>query len=245
LVEKKNLIFKINKLMNKNIIEKPSWFLHLTELSRAIVDYFRGFFFLQNTAKTNEGNGQTVLVIPGLMSTDIYTSPLRKLLTKIGYKAVGWELGRNYGRLEYLPKLQERAKILSNNGKNKIVVIGWSMGGILARELAKLSPEYFTNTITVGSPFANINAPNHAKWVYDILNKGVVIDPDFEKQIPNPPPMPTLAIYSKTDGMVPWEACMDIVPNELHKNQEIVSSHFGMGGSLQVMRVIRTYLAEK
>jgi pimeloyl-ACP methyl ester carboxylesterase len=222
--------------------EKPSWFLHLTELARAIYDYFRGFFFIKNTPKTNAGNGQVVLVIPGLMSTDIYTTPLRRLLTKIGYNAVGWELGRNYGRLEYLPKLQERAKKLSNNGQNKIVVIGWSMGGILARELAKLSPEYFSSTITVGSPFANINAPNHAKWVYDLLNKGVVIDPVFEAQIPNPPSMPTLAIYSKLDGMVPWQACMDIEESALHQNQEIVSSHFGMGGSLEVMLVIKNYL---
>ncbi|MES2798085.1 MAG: alpha/beta fold hydrolase [Bacteroidota bacterium] len=226
-------------------MNKPGWFLHLTEIFRAIYEYFQGYFFIRKTIKSEEGAGETVLVIPGLLSTDIYTVPLRNFLNKIGYKTVGWEMGRNLGRLEYLPKLQEKVKELYLQNNQKVIVIGWSMGGILARELAKLSPEFIKMVITTGSPFADVQAPNHAKWVYDLLNKNQEIDPHFENQIPVPPSMPTLALYSKLDGMVPWQACMDLNPDELHQNQEVSSSHFGMGGNREVMTAIRKFIEKK
>ena len=116
------------------------------------------------------------------------------------------------------------------------------MGGIFTREIAKARPELVKRTITMGSPFADVNAPNWAKWIFDILNKGIVIDDAFVAQLPNPAPVPTLALYSKLDGIVPWRACMETFEDEIHTNMEIKSSHIGMGANPEVMKIIYSAL---
>jgi PGAP1-like protein len=219
-------------------IKKPSWTLHFSELFRAILETIRGMFFLFQTPKSDIGKGQTIVVIPGLVSSDISTYVLRKYLIKLGYNAMGWEMGHNLGRLESLPPLIEKVGNLSKNQNQKIILIGWSMGGIFAREVAKAIPGNINKVITIGSPFGNVNAPNHAKWVYDLLNDEKDLDHHIVNQIHMPAPVPTTALYSKVDGMVPWQACMEHEENENYKNIEINSSHFGMGANPNVMKVV-------
>lgn len=220
-------------------IKKPSQFLHLTEIFRAIYENIKGLFYISKIPKSNFGRGKYVMVVPGLLSTDWYTTNMRKFLTKIGFYATGWGMGRNLGRLDSLKLLIERVENIQKERGEKIILIGWSMGGIFAREVAKAIPNSIEKVITVGSPFGDLHAPNHAKWVYDLLNHPDDVDQAFVDQVASPAPVPTVALYSKVDGMVPWQACREHKEDATHKNIEVVSSHFGMGGNVNVMKTIK------
>jgi len=222
--------------------KKPSWFLHLTEIIRAIFETLKGYFFVKNTAPQNIGNGRVVVVLPGLLSTDISTKILRRYLQKLGFTAYGWEMGRNLGRMAMLPVLAEKVADLSGKHNQKLILIGWSMGGIFAREIAKLKPENVEKIITLGSPFADVYAPNHARWVFDLLNDTKDLIPEIVEQLAVPPTQATVAFYSKKDGIVPWKACMDLPESSLHQNIEIKSSHFAMGANEMVLKALQVVL---
>lgn len=225
-----------------NTIKRPSIFLNLTEIFRAMFQLMRGYFYLNRMPKSAIGKGKPVLVIPGLLSTDRATALLRKSLSKQGYEVSGWEMGMNRGRMESIPPLIEKLEKMQAKYNQKVIVIGWSMGGIFAREITKLRPELVSKVVTIGSPFADVNAPNNAKWAYELLNKGVVVDEKFMAQLPVPAPVPTLAMYSKSDGIVPWEACRELLEDENHTNMEIFSSHLGMGVNPDVMQKVAAFL---
>jgi pimeloyl-ACP methyl ester carboxylesterase len=226
----------------KEKIKKPSVFLHLTEVFRASYEWIRGALFLNGVSQQNIGKGQVVLVIPGLVSTDVLTVVLRKYLQKLGYNVFGWEMGLNLGRLESVHGLVQKVEKMAQEHQQKIVVIGWSMGGIFAREVAKTTPNSVKQVMTIGSPFADILAPNWAKRVFDVLNRGIEIDQTVLAQLHEPAPVPTTAFYSKLDGIVPWQACREIVENDTHKNVEISSSHLGMGANPSVIKTIAANL---
>jgi pimeloyl-ACP methyl ester carboxylesterase len=219
-------------------IKKPSLFLHFTEVIRAAYEWMKGLIFLSTIATQKIEKKQTILVVPGLLSTDLSTFVLRRYLQKLGYKVSGWEMGRNLGRFESVGKLTEKVAVMAAQNQQKIILIGWSMGGILIREVSKTRPDLVQQVITIGSPFANVLAPNWAKWVFDLLNKGIVIDQQVLAQLPKSTIVPTTALYSKLDGIVPWQACMETTEDSTHQNIEVSSSHFGMGANPQVMTVV-------
>ncbi|MDP5120383.1 MAG: alpha/beta hydrolase [Spirosomaceae bacterium] len=227
--------------MNESI-KKPSWFLHFTEVFRAIVETFKGYFFIKKKGYKNIGRGIPVMVVPGLLSTDWATTILRKFLQKSGFAVQGWEMGMNLGRMKSLEDLRVKVEKLSETTGQKVILIGWSMGGIFSREVAKQLPEKVRCLITVGSPFANIQAPNHAKWIFNLLNNEADIDADFTAQLPVPAIVPTLCLYSKKDGIVPWQACKENFEDALHESREVRSSHFGMGANPAVLQEIGDYL---
>jgi alpha/beta superfamily hydrolase len=223
--------------MNSNI-KRPSFILHLTEVIRAIYQAIKAWFFMRSYTYENVGKNRPILVVPGLMGTDLSTKMLRSFLSKMGFRVLGWEMGRNLGKFQDLQPLTQKVKNFHEKTGKKVILIGWSMGGIFVREIGKRAPESVNQLITMGSPFGNIHAPNNAKWVFDLLNKGRKELPEFENQIHEPAPLPTLAIYSKSDGIVPWEACMERVEDDLHKNHEAVSSHFGMGTNKEIFKLV-------
>ncbi len=226
----------------KEKIKKPSVFLHLTEIFRAVYEWIKGALFLNTVSVQNIGRGQVVLVIPGLISTDALTVILRKYLQKLGFKVFGWEMGINLGRLESVHELVQKVEKMAELHQQKIIVVGWSMGGIFAREVAKGTPNTVKKVITIGSPFANVEAPNWAKSIFDLVNKGIEIDSAVIAQIPSPAPVPTVALYSKRDGIVPWQACMEIVEDDTHQNIEIGGSHLGMGANPNTIQVVAANL---
>lgn len=228
----------------KEIIKKPSWLLHFTEVFRATLETLRGYWYVRSKPAQNIGRGIPVMVVPGLLSTDWATIILRKYLSKLGFNVQGWEMGMNLGRMESLHALKEKVKVLSQETNQPIILIGWSMGGIFSREVAKEMPEYVRQLITIGSPFANVQAPNHAKWVFDLLNSSSQIDEGFTGQLPNPAKVQTLCLYSKRDGVVPWQVCMESCEDDLHRSQEIKSSHFGMGANPSVLRAVRNCVCD-
>jgi alpha/beta hydrolase fold len=221
-----------------NTIPKPSQWQHITEFIRSFFETIKGFFYLLITTKEDLGKGKPVLVVPGLLSSDISTYVLRKYLTKKGYIVYGWQLGINLGRMEKLPELVSKIEYISTRHHQPIILIGWSMGGLFSREVCHQHPEFIAKVVTLGSPFADLHAPNNARWVFELLNSKNNIDDDISTRLASNTVMPSVAIYSKSDGIVPWQACMDVHTDQQHINIEVASSHFGMGANPKVLQAI-------
>jgi pimeloyl-ACP methyl ester carboxylesterase len=177
------------------------------------------------------GDGHFALVLPGFLGDDGSTATLRTFLRTRGYRAVGWSLGRNVGPTrDMVQGLAERLRDLQRRaGGRKLSVIGWSLGGIYARELARRFPQMVRQVITIASPFRDPFATHvlrlarrrRAKTGYHISNP-------IERALRDPLTMPCTSIYSRTDGIVHWRSCvLDEAPH--HDNVEVQSSHIGMG----------------
>ena len=227
-------------------IKKPSLFWYFTEGVRSFVEFIQCFFFLRSYSFKTVGDGHPVLVVPGLICTDFSTRLLRKFINKLGYTAYGWELGRNMGNLKDLTdlkRLQGRIDIISKKHNNqKITLIGWSMGGIYVREIAKMQPEMFDQVITMGSPFADTNAPTNVTFFYNLIADTKSFDKTWRDTVPNPAPIRTTAIFSKQDGLVPWQVCREKVEDDSHQNIEVKGSHWGFVVNKTVFNLIANQL---
>lgn len=222
-------------------IKRPSFFWFFTEGVRALIEYLKSLFFLRKYTPTHKGDGHPVLVVPGLLCTDFSTRVLRRFINRLGYNALGWELGRNLGELndlKDLKRLNKRIDDIYKQYNTKITLIGWSMGGIYVREIAKQRPELFHQVITLGSPFSDVDAPNNAKRIYEWITDTSRVDVNWRLQIPKPAPIQTTAIYSKQDGIVPWQACMEWIVDEKHENREVWGSHWGLGMNIGVLKIV-------
>jgi len=198
----------------KKEVKKPGTFWLATEAMRAALEYSSFIPYKYLFSSPEEGDGHPVLVLPGFMSTDSSTNPLRRYLMDIGYSTYGWGLGRNFGEESDIDRLLDLTDNLYQEHKIKITIIGWSLGGIYARQIAKSRPHLIRQLITLGSPFTGLTESNHVAWIHKIITSGKgedIIDPDLLADIPNPAPVPTTAIYTKQDGIVPWEYCLEEV----------------------------------
>src|SRR3954471_8125103 len=142
-------------------------------------------------AASRRGDGHTVLVLPGLGGDDGTTSTLRRFLSGLGYDARGWGLGRNVPSAELARDLRRVLADAYDRRRAPVSLIGWSLGGIYAREAARRVPEGVRAVITLGSPFRDLTARRFAE-------QGRAL------------PVPSTAVYSRTDGVVAWEACLDV-----------------------------------
>jgi len=225
----------------KEDIKKPGVFWLATEAARALLEYGSFFPYKHFTSSSDQGDGHPVLILPGFMSGDLSTKPLREFLDGVGYKTYGWGLGRNFGEESDIDRLLDLSDSLYQEHRKKITVIGWSLGGIYARQIAKSRPHLIRQVITLGSPFSGLSANNHVAWIHKIITSGRVedvIDPELLADIPKPAPVPTTAIYSKQDGIVPWEYCIEQEENEIHQNIQVYGSHLGLGVNPTVVKII-------
>ena len=186
------------------------------------------------------GAGQPVLVVPGFGASDFHTRPLCRALKKLGYSVHGWGLGLNTGMNSRVRKvLAAKVAALHIEHGVKTTLIGWSLGGVFVRELARQSPEHVAQLFTLGSPFNVTPAANNMLPLFKLMNRGKPVKLDMEGFLrrAEPPPVPCTALYSKTDGVVAWQtACEREAPNT--ENVEVSGSHFGMVCNPQVIRVI-------
>lgn len=225
---------------NKNPIKRPSFYKYVGEHFKVWNELRKFYKYRKNKKIPKTGDGHPVLVLPGFMGSDFSTKEFRKFLKKLGYTAYKWDLGRNYGKISQLNILLKKIQDLHDTHQSKVSLIGWSLGGVYARQLAKAKPSLVRQIITMGSPFAGIDEPNNAHWLYSLINSNREIsdsDKKWMEDIISPAPVPTTAIYSKEDGIVPWEACMEPVEDELHQNIEIKGTHFGLGINLTVWAI--------
>lgn len=194
-----------------------------------------------------KGDGHPVLVLPGMLGGDESTLVLRRFLRSRDYWAHRWHLGRNIGRRtigadgEHVLALIERLYLES--GERKVSLVGWSLGGIIAREAAKRVPDQVRQVITLGSPFNHPPEGTLLAQIYHFVS-GDGPDPlPVRRALALPPHgIPTTAIYSRSDGMVSWRACLETEGN-LTDNIEVHSSHTGYGVNPSVLFAIADRLA--
>ena len=191
------------------------------------------------------GDGHPVIVFPGLGAGDLSTAPLRNFLKGQGYDTYGWDLGRNLGPREgVLQKSIEKIGEIYKLSGRKVSLIGWSLGGIYARELAKLLPKLVRSVVTLGSPFSGDPKATNAWWYYEFASGHKPNDPQLLAQLKQPPPVPTTSIYSRTDGVVAWQLSHQ-QPDKQAENIEVVASHVGLGLNPVVLYAIADRLSQQ
>ena len=178
------------------------------------------------------GDNHPVVVFPGLSANDISTAPLRRYLQLLNYSACGWDQGFNFGpRPGVLEEARDQLlRTFASTGR-KVSLIGWSLGGIYARELAKELPEMVRGVITLGTPFAGSHKSTNAWRIYELTSRRSVKRESASYELPVAPPVPTTSIFSRTDGVVAWQGSIQSPsPQNLHtENIEVVASHVGLG----------------
>lgn len=193
------------------------------------------------------GDGHPVVVYPGLGGAPFTTSHLRGFLTRSGFEAHDWGRGINTGPKgifdDWLSDLQAHTSELHARTGRKVSLVGWSLGGIYAREIAKRCPGSVRQVITLGTPFASLGGANHAGALYKLVNGDTSqLTPALQARLRQCPPVPTTAVYSKSDGVVSWRGCIE-KKSDRSESVEVTASHLGMVSHSQVLRVIVNRLA--
>ena len=165
-----------------------------------------------------KGDGHPVLVLPGFGASDLSTRVLRGFLRDRGYHVHAWRLGRNLGpRPPVVEGLRLRVAELAERHDRKMSLVGWSLGGIYAREIARAAPRVVRQVITLGSPF----------HLHDRRAPGV----------------PATAIFSRADGVVAWRSCIE-PDSPTSESVEVLGSHSGLGHNPAVLWVVADRLAQ-
>jgi pimeloyl-ACP methyl ester carboxylesterase len=185
------------------------------------------------------GHGRPVIVIPGLLTGDLSTSFLRRSLAAAGFQPHGWGQGANTGASPgKLRALERRIASLHGGSGQKVVLIGWSLGGLYARVLAQRLPEAVELVMTVASPFSGDRRANRAWRLYELINDHTVDTPPFQEHPANKPPVPTIAVWSAVDGVVS-PACTKGEDAEADYRVRVDAQHFALGSSPRcVARII-------
>ncbi len=228
----------------------PSRFLALAEPGRALAE-MAAFYALRPALRAlPKGDGHGVLVLPGFMASDGSTRPMRSLLTGLGYDVAGWKLGRNVrvdnARIEAMMGCVDA---LSDSSGGKISIVGWSLGGVFARELAKIAPDKVRQVISLGSPISDDRNYTNARRLFEFLN-GEKPEPMRDGQfegLHKSPPVPTTSILTKTDGVIAWRGSVqhpDAKHNPHTENIEVVASHCGLGVNPTVMMAVADRLSQ-
>lgn len=202
------------------------------------------WFTLQRAPR---GDGHPVIVFPGLSASDASTFPLRSYLQRQGYAASGWNQGFNFGpRAGVLRSAQDQLEDVVEASGRKASLIGWSLGGIYARELAKMLPGLVRSVITLGTPFAGNPSSTNAWRLYQLASGRDIGREASPYDLPVAPTMPTSSIYSRTDGVVAWQASRQAPSsdNPHTENIEVLASHVGLGLNPSTWWVLADRLAQ-
>jgi pimeloyl-ACP methyl ester carboxylesterase len=190
-------------------------------------------------SKMPSGDGHAVLVFPGLGANDMSTLALRRFLKQHSYQAYGWEQGFNLGPREgVLAACRDRITELHKQHQGKVSLIGWSLGGIYAREMAKELPDLVRCVITLGTPFTGHPTATNAWRLYNFVSGQQAHDEKLLAEVRKPPAVPTTSIYSKTDGVVAWQCSINPARHAHTENIEVHASHIGMGMNPMAMYAI-------
>lgn len=198
-------------------------------------------------SRAPRGDGHAVMVFPGLSANDASTVPLRHYLQSLGYKPWGWEQGFNFGpRAGVLEEARDSLVRTFKATGRKVSLIGWSLGGVYARELAKEMPDMVRGVITLGTPFAGTHRSTNAWRVYELAS-GRSIEREAENyDLPAAPPVPTTSLFSRTDGVVAWQGSIQAPSksNPHTENIEVLASHIGLGVNPSAWWAIADRLAQ-
>lgn len=212
---------------------------------RAPIDWAGAIFALPKLLNLPKGDGRPVLLAPGFMTDEWAMRPLQKFLCRLGYAAAGWGLGKNRGDVEEdIVRLGDQCRAVAVEHGEPVTLIGWSLGGVVCREVARLYPEAVREVITLGTPVSGgpkytVAAVPYAK------SRNLDLDA-FELEVLARNrigfPQPVTAIFSRQDGVVGWRATLDVY-NPQARHIEVDSTHFGIGVHRDSWRAIALILA--
>ncbi|MCA8901994.1 MAG: alpha/beta hydrolase [Hyphomonas sp.] len=226
----------------------PHLFWTLTE-GRAVFELGAFRLFGRMMRNLPRGDGHPVLVLPGFMASDRSTRPMRSLLNDLGYDARPWGLGQN---VRFNAEREEAMSLtlsrLHEESGEAVSIIGWSLGGVFARELAKQHPDKVRQVITLGSPISGDRNHSSARHVFEAIN-GKATEPEMAgryQSLNHAPPVPTTSIFTRTDGIVSWQGSLQHRHNAHAdvENIEVPASHVGLGVNPLVMVIIADRLAQ-
>jgi pimeloyl-ACP methyl ester carboxylesterase len=226
-------------------IEPPPLGLFAREQGRAAYEFVSLLPGRRRLRGLPRGDGHAVLVLPGLFAGDFSTAPLRRFLRRLCYDARGWKLGLNLGPTPELREtLDARLGSLYERHGRRVSLVGWSLGGIYARMLARSQPERVRQVITLATPFRDVSA-THASRLVPRLRGGRAIASarEIRDYLRQPVPVPATSIYSKSDGIVAWRSCLD-EESSISENVEVSCSHTGMGWHVEALRVVADRLGQ-
>lgn len=208
---------------------KAPGFLQLALEARAPFELWASILGFPILKQVQKGDGQPVVVFPGLAAGDLSTFPMRRFFDHLGYPSYGWEQGLNAGpRDGVLAACRQRIVDIHAKHGRPVSLVGWSLGGLYAREMAKLLPGRVRQVITLGSPFAGNARATHAWRLFEMLSGHHANDPQLQKRLRTAPNVPTTSIFSKSDGVVAWQ-CSVQSGGKQTENIEVLASHFGIG----------------
>lgn len=230
-------------------VPPPSKLLALTEIPRALFELSSLAWCAPWLMASPRGDGHPVLVLPGFIASDVSTGILRRFLTAKGYEAHSWNLGRNLG-----PKAigREGEKLIARLEEvhaltgQTVSLVGWSLGGVMARLLANWRPDLVRQVITLGAPFGGDPKASNVWRLYEKLTGDSVESAhtrDLHAQSAVAPRVPTTAIYSKADGIVAWQNCRE-GDHATSDNIEVRGSHIGLVVNPTVLAAIGDRLAQ-
>jgi len=183
--------------MQPDHLPPPKYLLFLDGVS-LVGRFWRAFGRL---GERGPAHGRKIMVIPGFLASDRTTLGLQSSLARSGYRVTGWGMGLNRGA--HAEVLDDIIAWLEKFGEGSpVVLIGWSLGGVFAREVAKLRPDLVATVFTLGSPFSGDPRANNAWRLYERIAGHSVDQPPVDVRKGTKPPVPTVAIWSRRDGMV-------------------------------------------
>jgi pimeloyl-ACP methyl ester carboxylesterase len=197
--------------------------------ARAPLEYVASLAAAPWLLRAPRGDGHAVLVYPGFLASDFSTRPLRRLLRSLGHDVHGWDQGRNLGpRDGTFDRALQRIEELHRSSGRSVSLVGWSLGGVYARELAKQLPQAVRAVVTLGTPFAGSLQANNAWRTYQWVRRKRPPSPHPQHDLQTPPPVPTSSIYSRSDGIVAWQCSIEAA-GPMSESIEVAASHAGLG----------------
>jgi pimeloyl-ACP methyl ester carboxylesterase len=226
-------------------LRAPGFGLLLAEV-RGIFEFNTSLLLSPLLMRAPKGDGHPVLTLPGFLASDLSMAPMRRYLRELGYDAYAWKMGRNIGGVSRLrAALRDRLVEIHENCGRKVSVVGWSLGGVYARDLALQAPDLVRCVVTLGSPFANDVRATNATRLYEVLSGETVgEDSELRQAIAGDLPVPATSIYSRTDGVVNWRTCL-LRPSDTAENIEVhLASHTGLGVNAAALWAVADRLAQ-
>jgi pimeloyl-ACP methyl ester carboxylesterase len=226
-------------------LRPPSLFLMLAE-ARGLFELNSSLLLSPLLLRAPKGDGHPVLALPGFLASDLSMAPMRRYLKELGYDAHAWNMGRNLGGVaSKRAALRELLQRIHEQTGRKVSLVGWSLGGVYARDLALQAPDMVRSVITLGSPFANDIRATNATRLYEMLSGEKADDnPEIREAIAGDLPVPATSIYSRTDGIVNWHTSV-LRPSETAENIEVYfASHIGLGVNPAALWAVADRLAQ-
>ena len=226
-------------------LRPPSLGLLLAE-ARGLFEFNASLLLSPLLMRAPRGDGHPVLALPGFLASDLSMAPMRRYLGELGYEPHAWRMGRNLGGLARMrDALRARLVEIHAASGRKVSLVGWSLGGVYARDLALHAPDMVRSVITLGSPFANDVRATNATALYEALS-GERVE-DFAEQraaIAGDLKVPATSIYSRTDGVVNWRTCLLHASDRAENIEVHLASHVGLGVNPAALWAVADRLAQ-